>query len=518
MAAAIEAGQLLGGKYKILRTLGEGGMGVVLAAEDIRLERTVAIKLLRTELASHQEAAERFVREARAAVKIQSEHVARVLDVDLTPDQTPMMVMEYLEGQDLEHAINERPPLAVQDVALWVIQACDAIAEAHAQRIVHRDLKPANIFLARQPGGGESVKVLDFGISKRATVGGDLSLTRTSALMGSPLYMSPEQMRSTRDVDTRTDIWALGAILHEALCGRPPFEGETITQLSANVLLEEPTRLDALRPDLPEGLADVVWRALRKNPAERFAHVGELALALLPFAQRGAATNIERIRRVLLGAGIVQASFATSDAPAPGAAASLRSTGHGTTVPPSPPLRASLAAKARTLANFVQTGESQPPKKPAPLWRAFAALGVLAALAALLLGRPPLTERAAASSAAAPLAAPALEAVPVQPIASQAAPPPAPPAAVLLESEPAAPLTPGAASAVPSAVPAAIGVAAAGAAKRPAASGTRRAAPVASSSVSTSKTAVSTTTTRRETTTESSTYSGTFKSKFGSRK
>jgi serine/threonine-protein kinase len=515
MAAEIEPGQVLAGKYEIQSTLGEGGMGLVLAAYDTRLERRVAIKLLKPELASNKEASERFAREARAAAKIQSEHVARVIDVDLSSEETPLMVMEYLEGRDLEHVIAERGPLPVADVALWIIQACDAIADAHAQNIVHRDLKPANVFLARQAGGAESVKVLDFGISKQATIGGtNLSLTRTSALMGSPLYMSPEQMRSTRDVDTRTDIWALGAILHEALAGNPPFEGETITQLSANVLLEEPKRLDALRPELPAELADVVWRALRKDPTERCAHVGELAFALLPFAPSSAASIVERIQRVLIGAGLVREAFVTSR-PSVAERASSRANGVAVTVPSSAPLGASLAAKARTLANFVQTSENEPARKPAPLGRAFAALGLLAAVATLLVWRsPPATS---ARAAAAPVqTAPAMP--PIAPSVAAAPSVTAAPRAADVATAPSAPEA--AASAAPTPAPAATHVAARSTRGAAAAGATRAPAAGKRASSSSSVTSTKTTTTARKvaTSTESTTYAGSFKSKFGSRK
>jgi eukaryotic-like serine/threonine-protein kinase len=521
MAAEIEPGQVLAGKYEIQSTLGEGGMGLVLAAYDTRLERRVAIKLLKPELASNKEASERFVREARAAAKIQSEYVARVIDVDLSSDEMPLLVMEYLEGRDLEHVIAERGALPVADVALWIIQACDAIADAHAQRIVHRDLKPANVFLARQAGGAESVKVLDFGISKLATTGAaDLSLTRTSALMGSPLYMSPEQMRSTRDVDTRTDIWALGAILHEALSGNPPFLGETITQLSANVLLEEPERLDTLRPDLPAGLGDVVWRALRKDPAERYTHVGELAFALLPFAPPSASAIVERIQRVLLGSGLVQESFMIAPL---AEGASVRAGGHAATLPPSPPLGASIAAKARTLANFVQTGDSEA-RKTAPLGRAIVALGLLAGAAGLLVWRsPPAT--AARPAAGAVLAAPSSAASGVP--APLIEPGPSPASRAEVNTVEGLPSAPEAAASVaptpaplPTHVPARVTHAAASGGTRggsPATSGKRAAAATSQPSVSSTKT-TTTTTTRRVTSTESSTYSGSFKSKFGSRK
>src|SRR5688572_18828222 len=301
-APPVMIGQVLAGKYRIERVLGEGGMGVVVEAHDTSLERRVAIKFLLPEFVQNTEAIQRFTREARAAVKIQSEHVARVIDVSTLENGAPYMVMEFLEGSDLSQVIDTGGQIAVEDAALYVIQACEALAEAHAHGIIHRDLKPANLFLAWQAGGSQKIKVLDFGISKTltATDPGLLgSLTRTSSMMGSPLYMSPEQMKSTRDVDFRADIWALGVILYEALAASTPFSGGSIPEISAKILLEDPRPIAELRPDLPEQLVEVITRTLRKRPDERFANVGELAVALLPFAHGQARGNVERIVRVL---------------------------------------------------------------------------------------------------------------------------------------------------------------------------------------------------------------------------
>jgi predicted Ser/Thr protein kinase len=314
----VQAGQILAGKYRIERVLGEGGMGVVVEAHDTGLERRVAIKFLLPEFARHPEATTRFMREARAAVKIQSEHVARVIDVSTLESGSPYMVMEFLEGSDLSQVIEAGGPLPVEDAALYVIQACEALAEAHAHGIIHRDLKPATLFLANQAGGSRKVKVLDFGISKTltATDPGLLgSLTRTSSMMGSPLYMSPEQMKSARDVDLRTDIWALGVILYESLTGNTPFTGGSIPEISAKILLEDPRPLNQVKPELPQELADVAARALRKQPEMRFQNVADLAMALLPFAPNRARNNVERIVRVLNQAGMAQGEFLASLAP-----------------------------------------------------------------------------------------------------------------------------------------------------------------------------------------------------------
>ncbi len=296
---------MLAGKYRVERVLGEGGMGVVVAALDTTLERRVAIKFLLPEYAEHVEACARFMREARAAVKIRSEHIARVIDVCTMEGGSPYMVMEFLEGQDLSQVLAAQGPLPVEQAAGYVLEACDAVAEAHACGIVHRDLKPANLFLARQSDGTTRVKVLDFGISKNtlAVPGGtDPALTRTSSMMGSPLYMSPEQMRSTKDVDARSDIWSLGVILFELLEAQLPFSAASIPELSAKILLEDAQTLS--RTDAPPALRALLARALEKTPSKRFQSVAEFAAALAAFAPARLSTTVERISRVLESAGM----------------------------------------------------------------------------------------------------------------------------------------------------------------------------------------------------------------------
>jgi serine/threonine-protein kinase len=274
-------------------------MGVVIAAMHEQLHQRVAIKLLLPELLSNPEAVARFAREARSAVRIQSEHVARVLDVGSLESGAPYMVMEYLEGRDLAAILGDQGRLPVDEAADFVLQACEALSEAHVVGIIHRDLKPANLFVIRRADGSPCIKLLDFGISKAsAGADADASLTKTTAFMGSPLYVSPEQLVSTRTADARSDIWALGVILYESLSGELPFTGESVMEIASRVLQGEPTSLRMRRPDLPRELCDVVMRCLEKDLERRYANVGQLARALAPFAPRSA-MSVERISRVV---------------------------------------------------------------------------------------------------------------------------------------------------------------------------------------------------------------------------
>src|SRR5688572_12056721 len=229
--APVRVGQILAGKYRVENVLGIGGMGVVVAAQHVQLGQRVALKFLNDEVCARPEAVDRFMREARAAVQIQSEHVARVTDVGQLENGSPYIVMEYLEGTDLAAVLRSRGPLPVEEAVDYVLQAAEAIAVAHRLRIVHRDLKPANLFLTQRPDESSLVKVLDFGISKAldGSMGALSGLTTNSAVnvIGSPLYMSPEQFKSAKDVDTRSDIWSLGVIIHELVTGAYPFYAET---------------------------------------------------------------------------------------------------------------------------------------------------------------------------------------------------------------------------------------------------------------------------------------------------
>jgi serine/threonine-protein kinase len=283
MEPAALVGQVLDGKYRVEALLGEGGMGVVLAARHLELDQPVAIKLLRGRVGAIWR--KRFLREARAASRIESDYVAPVLDVAKLEDGTLYMVMELLEGRDLADIIYDEGALSVDEVARYGIQACEALAAAHAIGIVHRDVKPANLFLTTRPDGSPCVKLLDFGISKDA---GDASapprsLTGTHAVLGSPQFMSPEQLVSSRDVDPRTDIWSLGATLFELLALEPPFPGESVAELYTAILRDPPTPLSERNPAAPEDLEAVLLRCLAKDRDERVQTAEELAELLRPF-------------------------------------------------------------------------------------------------------------------------------------------------------------------------------------------------------------------------------------------
>jgi eukaryotic-like serine/threonine-protein kinase len=282
----VREGDLLAGKYRIERVIGVGGMGIVVAARHEQLDQPVAIKFVRDDVLDNDEAVERFLREARSAARLKSEHVARVLDVGRLESGAPYMVMELLEGNDLGQALTRDGPMVPETAVALMLQVCEAVAEAHAAGIVHRDLKPENLFLTRTVGGSAKMKVLDFGVSKAISLVNDpkANLTRTRAVLGSPLYMPPEQLRSSRDVDVRGDVWALGVVLFELLTNRSPFEAETMPELCLKVVSEPPLSLAELRPGLPPGLVAVVDRCLQKDRNQRYANAAELALALEAFA------------------------------------------------------------------------------------------------------------------------------------------------------------------------------------------------------------------------------------------
>jgi serine/threonine-protein kinase len=290
-------GAILAGKYRVERILGQGGMGVVVEARHIQLDDRVALKFLLPEYASHPEAKERFAREARNAVKIKSEHVARVSDVGTLDTGAPYMVMEFLEGRDLSGVLEKTGVLTVPDAIDYVVQACEAIAEAHSLGIVHRDIKPANFFLTKRADGSPLVKVLDFGISKSAGAGVD-NLTKTTAAMGSALYMSPEQMQQTRSVDHRTDIYALGISLYELLGGKQPYYADTLPQLCAAILTGIPQPIRELRPDVSPELAAVMEKAYARDRAHRFQSVSEFVVALAPWAPSRTQPILERVARL----------------------------------------------------------------------------------------------------------------------------------------------------------------------------------------------------------------------------
>jgi serine/threonine-protein kinase len=295
----IPAGTVLAGKYRVVRTIGRGGMGLVVEARHTQIDTRVAIKILLREFLAFPEAPSRFLREARNASRLESHHVARVTDVGTLETGEPYMVMEYLAGEDLAyHLDSQQDPLPIQDAIDYVAQACDAIAEAHQAGIVHRDIKPANLFLTRRSDGSAVVKVLDFGVSK--VVGdaeGGMTLTQTTMILGSALYMSPEQMQSAKKVDQRTDIYALGVCLYEMLSRKLPYYADSFPELCAKIFTQPPTPLKELRPEIPEGLVQAVERALTREPDKRYQSVAEFVQALSPYARPATRTQMEVLLR-----------------------------------------------------------------------------------------------------------------------------------------------------------------------------------------------------------------------------
>jgi serine/threonine-protein kinase len=301
MEGGFQPGTVLLDKYRVESVLGRGGMGVVLRVTHLHLGEEFAIKILLPEVGGGPEVHARFLREAQSAVRLRGEHVARVGDVGVLPGGAPYMVMEYLRGGDLSGELARRGALPPAEVVDYVLQACEALAEAHALGIVHRDIKPSNLFLTRRPDGSPLVKVLDFGISK-VPIGGPGVLTRTDTVMGTPGYMSPEQMKASKDVDARSDIWALGIVLYECLNGRRPFDAETFSATVLRAATEPPPPMD---PRLPRGLQAVILHCLEKDRAARFPSIAALAPALAPFARdaRSAGIIIERTAAILQGPG-----------------------------------------------------------------------------------------------------------------------------------------------------------------------------------------------------------------------
>jgi serine/threonine-protein kinase len=398
----VQIGSVLAGRYRVDRVLGQGGMGVVVQAMHLQLHQPVAMKFLLPEVLANQQVVQRFLREAQAAVRLRSEHVARVIDVGALDSGAPYMVLEYLEGSDL--SMFPRSQLSVGGIIDLMLQACEALAEAHSLGIVHRDIKPANFFITRGADGTLLLKVLDFGISKTPVTGHQL--TATQAVMGTPAYMSPEQMRSSRDVDHRSDIWSLGVVLYELLQGAPPFGGDTFSSMVIKVVTEALPRLTV---QLPGDLDAIVYRCLEKDPARRFQNMAELTQALAKHAQSEtqAAISDQRTRSIV---GLENHRGALEPGPARRAI----------------PSTISGAAGARTM----------PPQRGRrwPIVAGAAALAAIIAVAVIGSGGGSGDKKAAAPVA--------------RPEASPAAPPPAPPPAPAVATPSPAPAAPAAAPAV----------------------------------------------------------------------
>jgi eukaryotic-like serine/threonine-protein kinase len=364
LALGVEIGAIIAGKYRVDRLIGTGGMGVVVAASQLALDRTVAIKLIRPELADNTMVVERLLREAKAVASIQSEHVARVLDVGTLESGVPFIVMEYLEGSDLETTLAQEGPLPAADAVDFVLQACEAIAEAHRNGIVHRDLKPANLFVARLPGGRPSAKVVDFGISKLVGLRAIEPLTQPSNVVGSLYHMAPEQMRGEA-VDARTDLWALGVLLFEMITGNKPFRDAAWPAVCAEVLYDPLPILAAPVEGLSDELRAVIQKCLRRQPHDRYGNIAELAVNLSRFGSHRAQVSLERIVSLATSTGSLSAlappantdaepasdrgtaSKLTRPVPPPEVGALPSVPSHGTRATPATPVPVSSSPHAR---------------------------------------------------------------------------------------------------------------------------------------------------------------------------
>jgi serine/threonine protein kinase len=349
----LREGDVVAGKYRIGSVIGAGAMGTVVAARHVLLEEQVAIKFLRPEALGHAEAVPRFLREARASVRIKSDHVVRVFDVDVFGEpKAPYIVMEYLDGCDLAERLEQHGPLPMRQAVDFVLQACEAIAEAHRLGIIHRDIKPANLFQVRRADRDDFIKVVDFGISKlneltatAAGVGeGDAGrlITADRVMMGSPVYMSPEQMESARDVDERTDVWALGVTLCELLTNRLPFAGQSLVHVYFNIASDKPLRLPEWSPDWPAGLEAAILKCLERDRTKRFRSVNELAQAIAAFGPQSSSAYLHRMKTgVPVALGLAETVGPTASA-APVGGQTLPSAAHAEpSVKPRPTHRAS---------------------------------------------------------------------------------------------------------------------------------------------------------------------------------
>jgi serine/threonine-protein kinase len=357
----LEIGAVVAGKLRIERVLGRGGMGVVAIATHLQLGTQVAIKMLHDELAKDPAIVARFLREARTPMQLRGDHVCRVLDVGTAENGAPYIVMELLQGADLAAVLAAAGPMSLAVAADYVVQACVALAEAHSLGIVHRDLKPANLFVARGLDGAPHIKVLDFGIAKAPDEG--IQLTRTSSLLGSPGYMSPEQLRSARDVDARTDIWALGAILFQLVSGRLPFPADHVAELAMKVAVDPPQPLD-----VDPAFRAIVLRCLEKDRVRRYPDVVSLARDLAPWGSDSTRANAELIAKLLVRTGTQDTLLAGAG----GRASSSAELGHAETI-------ASLASGATAKPTTTLGGAAG--QVAAPRSRRGIALGIGGALA-----------------------------------------------------------------------------------------------------------------------------------------
>jgi serine/threonine-protein kinase len=342
-------GAVVASKYRIERVLGVGGMGVVYAAKHEMLSRDVALKMLLPDVAKDKEAVARFIHEGRATARLQSDHVVRVMDVGMDGEK-PFLAMELLAGEDLSQMLDKNGPLRITQTVDWLLEAMEGLSHAHAARIIHRDLKPSNLFLA-----SGVIKVVDFGISKSMEKEG--GLTATSAVLGSPAYMAPEQLRSSKHVDARVDVWSLGVIAYELLTGQLPFGGETVGAIFANVLEKPPARPRTLRVEMPGKLEEAILKCLQKSADARYQNVAELAKEIARFGTGKSDPLVATIEQKLASVSAAPIrSMSLPDLEVP-------------LVPSAPPSKSKVSAppisapSAGTAFDWDDEGEAAPPPK-----------------------------------------------------------------------------------------------------------------------------------------------------------
>jgi eukaryotic-like serine/threonine-protein kinase len=417
---ALEPGQIIEGKYRILRLLGEGGMGAVYEGENVRIHRKVAIKVLHQEVAANADVVKRFEREAQAAGRIGSDHIVEVLDLGNLPDGDRFMVMEFLEGDSLSERIKQRGRIPAAEIAPIVVQLLEGLGAAHVAGIIHRDLKPDNVYLLKsKKGQADFVKILDFGISKFNALSGEsaMSMTRTGSVMGTPFYMSPEQAKGAKDLDVRSDLYSTGVILYEAVTGQVPFNAETFNELIFKIVLEVPPPPEQLVPDLDPAFGSVMRKAMAREREDRFQTAQEFAQALTDWQATGTG----------VAAGATGAVAAQAPGAVPGVAPALGATG--------------------TSASWSNTGGGQTKKSPVIAIGAVVAIGLLGLggfVAFKTLNKAPSVTDVAAAAPAPETVAPAAPQPPVPTVA----------AAPSASAEPAVSVAAASASAAPEPAPA----------------------------------------------------------------